>query len=768
MNTFTENFLRGDYMPHGHCFLWQPGILWTTVISDLLIGAAYFAISGALFLFVKKRNDLKFKGIFFLFSGFILWCGLTHLYSVYTIWHGAYGTQSLIKLMTAIVSVITAIVLIKNFRQILAIPNPKQLENALSTAAEEKAQRDRIEIERKAEEIFKFTTELLPTGLLVVNENKHIVIANKALEDMFGYASNELRGKPVAQLIHFNRAEHHDLLIQQYMDSPTQDHIMAAGRVVEGKTKSGDSVSLEISLSTHTFQGERHAFASVTDVSNTRQAQTSLYETSNRHKRALSAANEGIWEWNVKTGDVWFSPAFMRMIGRTTENEQPKLQYWLDHIHPDDRKQVQEKLGIHSAKNENFDVVYRGVNDSGQYEWMQVRGGSVNDVEANPLLISGTLLNIHDKKMLEIELAEKSHFLNSVLEKSLCGVYIFDLLSRKNTFINDQHTSITGYTLEELNQESEKGWLTFFHADDQEKVDHHIKEVVASRAGEGISVDYRLRHKDGRWIWCYSKDSVYARDEQGRPTAMIGTFFDITDIKKAEDALAQSNASLERFAYSASHDLQEPLRKISAFSDSLELRLAGKLEDDPDAKYELDRISNAASRMREMISSLLELSRLSRKKIKKKSVSLKTLVKQACDDLSSLIQENDARVNVLSDIQIEVDHTTFQQVLRNLITNSIRYAKSEVPPAIDISGILHENACSIDVVDNGIGFSHTQAEKIFEPFHRLVGRSIPGSGMGLAICKQIVAVHGGTMTADSTPDYGARFVIKLPVDQGKT
>src|SRR5690606_8695327 len=151
---------------------------------------------------------------------------------------------------------------------------------------------------------------------------------------------------------------------------------------------------------------------------------------------------------------------------------------------------------------------------------------------------------------------------------------------------NEQYTTITGYTIKTLDERQKNSLIPLFHPEDEERIKEHFRKVITSTNDQGESIDYRFRHKDGRWIWCYSRDSVYSRDKQGNAVEMIGTFFDITDIKVAEKSLAQSNASLERFAYSASHDLQEPLRKISAFSSSLENRLIGKL-DDPDARYEL-------------------------------------------------------------------------------------------------------------------------------------------------------------------------------------
>lgn len=750
-------------MPHGHCFLWQPGILWVTVVSDLIIGISYFLISAALIVFVKKRHDLSFRGIFFLFGSFILWCGLTHLFAIHTIWHGAYGIMAIIKLITAAVSAITAVILILNFKNILQIPNLQEYKKALKEATNKEIERRQLEAQNKAESIFKFAIELLPTGLLVLNSDKRIVVANKALERMFGYQRNELIEQSISILLKDSQARHHEMLVQQYLNNPSQDHAMAAGRVVRGRKKSGEDVAIEISLSVYELEGSPHAFASVVDVDHATEEQRQFIENSNRLKRAIDAANDGIWEWNVQTNDVWYSAPLMRMIGHDPEIEEPQLQHWLNHIHPDEEERMNALLRDHFSNKARYDVIYRGKSENGEYQWMHVRGDTRFDKDDKPLLMSGTLTNIHDKKLLEEKLAEKTWFLNAVLEKSLCGIYIFDLKTKKNVYVNEQYTAITGYTLTTLEEHQRNTLLPLFHPDDEQRIQEHFAHVPESTADQGESIDYRFRHKDGRWIWCYSRDSVYSRDKQGNAMEIIGTFFDITDIKVAEKSLAQSNAALERFAYSASHDLQEPLRKISAFSSSLENRLTGKL-DDPDARYELDRIANAASRMREMIDSLLQLSRYSRQKVSKEIVPLAELLQVVCDDLSELISENNARVILVNSVAVYADISSFQQILRNLITNSIRYARPGLPPVIEVSACLAGNRCEINLKDNGCGFPQESAETIFEPFKRLAGRNIPGSGMGLAICHQIMQAHSGSISAKSTPDEGATFTLSIPIN----
>jgi len=889
MEEFLTSFFRADYMPHGHCYLWQPGILWINVISDLLIATAYFSIPIALLIFVKKKKNLEFQGIFILFAAFILCCGITHLFSIYTIWNGTYGLHGIAKAITALVSIMTAYVLFNSIKAMLEIPTPTELEEALEKAAQERVQRTQLELKRRSDAIFKFSLELLPTGLLVIDANQRIRIANKALESMFGYKEDELIGKDLTELLTTDQSQPHEALVNKYLSHPDQRHSMASGRLVQGQTKSGDAINVEVSLSVHDFEGEKHAFASVVNVSEVIEEKTLFFEASHRLQRAIDATNEGIWEWNVQTNNVWYSPRLMTIIGKDPQNDKPKLEHWLNHIHPEDKNYVSQALDRHFEKKGKYEVVYRGLTKDKSYQWMHARGDTIFDDQNTPILMSGTLANINEVKMLEMQLADKNRFLDAVLNKSLSGMYIFDLKEFKNVFVNAQYQKITGYTLEDLKRiQKDEDLMQLFHPDDVDEVNAHIKRVLESQSNEAFSIEYRFMHKAGHWIWCLSRDSVYKTDTDGLPKEMLGTFVDISELKARENrieelakdflttfdqaavgiahvgldgawlkvnnklceivgysreallmtdfqtitheedlnldlqhvqeliegqadnysmekryihkngqiiwvlltvaivrnedgsnshfisvvediserkalehALLESNKHLEKFAYSASHDLQEPLRKISTFSDSLSHRLQDQLED-KDAQYELERISDAAIRMREMIDGLLQLSRYALSEPLKKPYKLSELLTLLEDDLATPISESSTIINLINDATIWVDKSSFMQLMSNLVSNSIRYAQQDKPCQIEIATEESDDTIAITFSDNGQGFDEKFSTEIFEPFKRLVGRIIPGHGIGLAICKQIVLAHNGHIEASGTPNVGARFKVTIP------
>lgn len=237
---------------------------------------------------------------------------------------------------------------------------------------------------------------------------------------------------------------------------------------------------------------------------------------------------------------------------------------------------------------------------------------------------------------------------------------------------------------------------------------------------------------------------------------------------ESERELARSNKELEEFAYVASHDLQEPLRKISSFSDRLQSVAANVLDDE--GKDYLKRMQDAAQRMRAMIDALLNLSRVGRGERVLGPVDLRQLTEDIVSDLNTNLSACGGRVEINDLPTVYGDPVELRQLFVNLIGNALKFRQNDVEPVISI---FTENAGEtshskgsvyrICVKDNGIGFDSEHKEKIFAIFQRLHGRSqYEGSGIGLALCKKIAQSYGGNITAESSPGDGATFTVTLP------
>jgi PAS domain S-box-containing protein len=229
--------------------------------------------------------------------------------------------------------------------------------------------------------------------------------------------------------------------------------------------------------------------------------------------------------------------------------------------------------------------------------------------------------------------------------------------------------------------------------------------------------------------------------------------------------LQRSNAALDEFASVASHDLQEPLRKIMSFGERLNMSAGQTLEGEP--RRHLERMLDAAERMRTLINDLLAYSQVSTRAQRFVPTDLGRIAREVIGDLETVISDEGGRVEVGELPVIEADPFLMRQLLQNLLGNALKYRKKDEPPVVRVSGTPAGNRYwRIMVADNGIGFNELYAEKIFKMFERLHGKGVyKGSGIGLAICRKIAERHGGTIAATGATGKGATFTITLPARQ---
>ncbi len=267
----------------------------------------------------------------------------------------------------------------------------------------------------------------------------------------------------------------------------------------------------------------------------------------------------------------------------------------------------------------------------------------------------------------------------------------------------------------------------------------------------------------------------YVQRNGGRVPVLVGTALvdvgrdeavafsiDLTQRKETEQALRQTNQDLQQFAFVASHDLQEPLRMMTTYSQLVSRRFGGTLGADGDEF--LGFIVQGATRMSTLIRDLLEFSRLGFVEMKPpQETELSGIVQWAEMNLQGAIRDSGAVITLTDLPTVSVDQSQMTQLFQNLITNSIKYRSAE-PPRIHIGAERQDDNWLISVSDNGCGFQQEYAEQIFVVFKRLHGREFPGTGIGLAICKRIVERHGGRIWAKSSPGQGATFYFTLPAD----
>lgn len=295
------------------------------------------------------------------------------------------------------------------------------------------------------------------------------------------------------------------------------------------------------------------------------------------------------------------------------------------------------------------------------------------------------------------------------------------------------------------------------------------EEAMRQCVEQGINLDYDIEIHTARGRLIQARITAQpVRDDEGQIVRIVGSFQDISERKKAEHQLQatlveleRSNRELQEFAYVASHDLQEPLRKIQAFSE----RLAARADTlDEDGRDYLQRMSSAASRMQALIIDLLNYSRVNTRGQSLQSVNLNDVASEVLDDIEATIEQAGAHVQISNLPLIMGDAVQLRQVLQNLISNALKFQASDSKPVINVYAEQGEMGdWTLFVADNGIGFDEKYLDRIFNPFQRLHSReTYKGTGIGLAIVKKIVERHNAHITANSTPGKGSVFRITFP------
>lgn len=528
------------------------------------------------------------------------------------------------------------------------------------------------------------------------------------------------------------------------------------------------------------------------DITDEYRTQQELKDNQTFIRKITDATPSIIASYNVNTGKyVFISEGLEKLLGYDTNEVMEKgVQFFAGIMHPADMEEVMKKnaavLEEANADTDKNDIVaeftYRMKHKDGGWRWFHTYG---TIFDRNNQRKVEHVLNISLDVTEQVEASEKikeqEHFIQQLADASPTILYLFDVKKQSFGYINREIFFVLGYLPDEILSWKEKVTDKLYHPED-----HHLLPARKQssknflQADSMIQYECRMKNNENEWRWLLVREIVFKTDEDGNVLQILGAALDINRRKEMERTilqntllLEQSNASLEEFAYVASHDLKEPLRKISTFGDRLMASQANNLTDD--GKIYLNKIVDASQRMQTMISDLLSISMISNNTSFEK-YSLEKLKEEVVQTLEFKIEQQHALIE--SDLLPEADiiPSQFRQLFQNLLSNSLKFVRPGVQPVVKIKHSVQtpKEVSSyqlaqapryhrLEFIDNGIGFENEFAGKIFAIFQRLHGRSeYEGSGIGLAICKKIVEHHGGVIYASGVPEQGATFTIILP------
>jgi PAS domain S-box-containing protein len=365
--------------------------------------------------------------------------------------------------------------------------------------------------------------------------------------------------------------------------------------------------------------------------------------------------------------------------------------------------------------------------------------------------------DIIERQRAERALRTSEERLRLAQKAAKVGVFEWDIQTGVNTWSPEleelyglEHGSFGG---------TQPAWESLVHPEDRELAVKKVEEGF--RTGMPMEAEWRVIWPDGSIHWLAGKFQVY-RNAQGIPTRMSGVNFEITERKRMETELRRANHDLEQFAYSASHDLQEPLRSVKIFSELLSSRHGTQL--DNEALEFLNNVRDGARRMEMLVRDLLAYSQASTSENATAVVDANAAMEAAIANLAGAIAETDAKVDFDPLPSVRVQSIHLQQVFQNLIGNAIKYRRSGVSPVVHTKVQREGEDWHFSISDNGIGIEPQFQEKIFGLFKRLhTGDEYSGTGIGLALCQRIVERHHGRIWVESELGKGSVFHFTFPV-----
>lgn len=520
---------------------------------------------------------------------------------------------------------------------------------------------------------------------------------------------------------------------------------------------------------------------------------TQEMETGNEYRRLEELFNDtqdvlkfGVWEWNIPDNTMIWSSGLYRLFGYDPIAEKAALdispEFYLEHICEEDREKVVQDREL-LLNHHTYDSYYRIRDRNGRIKDVRDKCKVIRNKKNELVRVIGSTMDVTEQLQLYRDLADYKRIKQENEEFLEYGTWEYDVASDRFRW-SDGMYRLFGY-----DPDSHRGLEIT-----EELYKKHVDEEAFDKLAMARSG--MLQNQEEKYSWEFSITTVNGKTKQietsgkliygdnGKWIKTIGTSRDITQLRNYQQTLEEkirvlnrSNKELEEFAYVASHDLNEPLRKITTFIERLNSRYKGELGDD--GRLYLNRIVASVDNMRHLIDTLLEFSRTARNNQPPALTDLNDILEEVRSDLELKIEETNTTIIADKLPVLEAVPSQIKQIFDNLLNNSIKFRKAGVNPNIIIESQKltkkqkeewkldkDRNYFKIEFSDNGIGFEQEYSEKIFQIFQRLHGKAeYPGSGIGLAICRKITDHLNGIISAHGEPGKGAIFTLILPERQ---
>ncbi|MCB0761473.1 MAG: PAS domain S-box protein [Flavobacteriales bacterium] len=451
---------------------------------------------------------------------------------------------------------------------------------------------------------------------------------------------------------------------------------------------------------------------------------------------------------------------FARILGYTTE-EIMELDYTRI-LAPEFREPVTRlREELYEGSRDSYEIEKQFVRKDGHLIWVKVFGFGIKQIDGNTELVVHLITETDREKRFEYLIKESEERFKNVVESSNTWFWEIDTNGCWR-YISNNFTNITGYPVNDLIGVQ----MTDYRSSEERALFVETIKKLRDHPEGFADLEGKFRCANGEYIRI-SASGVPIFNESGELAYYRGSTTNITERVKAQEALMKtmrdlqsSNQELEQFAYAASHDLQEPVRLMTSYAQLLETRLIDNMDEDTN-RY-LSYIVQSGKRMRTLIQSLLEFSRLGRQDINLMVTQPAEIISTVLEDLAVTIQQSKATISVREIPLVISDPLLMRRIFQNLISNAIKFSRKGENPRIKISAIPHDQVVQITVEDNGIGIKSDFSEEVFTIFKRLHARDqYEGTGIGLTVCRKLIELHGGKIWIESVPDQGTKVHFTL-------
>jgi PAS domain S-box-containing protein len=788
MDFLLRLFSSEGFLPHGHCYLWDPSIMRLNVISDALIALAYLTIPFTLIYIARKRKDLPFDWMFVSFGVFILACGATHALEIWTLWIPTYWILGTMKAVTAAASVATAVLLVKLIPQLLAIPSPASLRKVNVALREEVAERRQVEeAQLRQQTELRALFDLMPAMICFKDTQNRILRANRRLAEYFGKSVEEIEGKSCLEIFPQEATSFYAHDSEVLRSGAPKLEILETVQGPEGEEHWVQTDKVPVRDQQGTVIG---IVVMVQDITERRKSRAALEDAAHRLQLATEVTGTGVWDWDLHTNRMVWDKQMFALYG--LEPGEVTYETWSHSVIPEDfaeQDAVLQETARTGGRSERQFRICR-VSD-GAVRVISASEIAVTDGAGQPLRVVGVNRDVTDQLRVEQELKE-AKVAAALREGAERYSFLADTVpqivwtARPDGGLDYYNKRWVDYTGLSLAQSKDWGWGPVTHPDDLQPTIERWKRVV--RTGENLECELRLKRvSDGAFRWHLAR-AVPMRDDRGEIVQWVGTTTDIDESKRSEEALQEANDELGRrvlertselraakeaaesanrakseFLANMSHEIRTPMNGIIGMTD-----LVLETEIGREQREYLEMVRTSGKVLLGLVNDILDFSKIEAGKLELESIgfNLRDCVRTVLMPLTLRAQKKglELRTDIADDVQENLigDAMRLWQILLNFADNALKFTERgfvavQVTVQAQRSG---EQCLHFSIEDTGIGIPPEKQEVIFEGFAQADGsttRTYGGTGLGLAIAAQLVKKMRGKIWVVSTLGVGTTF-----------